>query len=159
MNNYKLEIRWGIIFSVAMLLWLFIERMVGLHSTYIAHHANWTYLFAIIAVVIYVLALRQKRYKELHGQMTWKQGFMSGLGITVVVTLLTPLTQWLAHSFVSPHFFTNMAHHAVNSGMLSEPQALQYFSLQNYMVQSVIGALIMGVATSAVVALFVRSKR
>lgn len=157
MNNYKLEIRWGVIFSVAMLVWLFIERLVGLHSTYIAQHVMWTNLFAIVAIAIYVLALRQKRQRELQDKMTWKQGFMCGLGITIVVAILTPLTQWLAHSFVSPHFFTNMVEFAVSSGNMTEAQALSYFSLQSYMIQAVIGAVVMGVITSAVVALFVRN--
>lgn len=159
MNNYKLEIRWGVIFSAAMLLWLLIERLAGLHSTQIAQHMIWTNLFAVIAIGVYVLALRQKRDKELGGQMTWKQGFMCGVGITVVVALLTPIKQWLAHTVVTPHFFTNMVDYAVRSGNMTEAQALSYFSLQSYMIQSVIGAVVMGVLTAAVVALFVRTKK
>jgi len=159
MNNYKLEIRWGFIFSVAMLLWLLLERLVGLHSTYIAQHIMWTNLFAIVAIAIYVFALRQKKIHELNGRMTWKQGFMCGVGVTVVVAILSPLTQWLAHTFVSPHFFTNMVEYAVSSGNMTEAQAVDYFSLQSYMVQAVIGAVAMGVITSAVVALFVRNAK
>ncbi|WP_417666021.1 DUF4199 domain-containing protein [Pseudidiomarina sp.] len=159
MNNYKLEIRWGFIFSVAMLLWLLVERLVGLHSTYIEYHMVWTNLFAVVAIAVYVFALRQKRDKELNGSMTWKQGFMSGVGITVVVAILSPLTQWLAHTIVSPHFFTNMVEFAVRSGNMTEAQALEYFSLQSYMMQAVIGAVAMGVITSAVVAFFVRNQK
>jgi hypothetical protein len=33
-----------------------------------------------------------------------------------------------------------------------------YFNLKNYMIQSVVGALIMGVVTTAVVAFFLRAK-
>lgn len=159
MNNYKLEIRWGFIFSVAMLLWVLIERVVGLHSTLIAQHAIWTNVFAVVAITIYVLALRQKRAHELNGEMTWKQGFMCGVGITIVVAILSPLTQWLAHTLVSPHFFANMVEFAVSSGNMTETQALNYFSLQSYMIQAVIGAVVMGVITSAVVALFMRNKK
>ena len=159
MNNYKLEIRWGFIFSVAMLLWVLLERLVGLHSTHIEQHMIWTNLFAVVAILIYVLAMREKRAKELNGLMTWKQGFMCGVGITIVVAILSPLTQWLAHSFVSPQFFANMVEYAVSSGNMTEAQALNYFSLQSYMIQAVIGAVVMGVITSAVVALFVRNKK
>ena len=159
MNNYKLEIRWGVIFSVAMLVWLLVERLAGLHSTHIDQHLIWTNLFAIVAIAIYVLAMRQKREHELNGQMTWKQGFICGVGITIVVAILSPLTQWLAHTFVSPHFFTNMVDYAVRSGNMTEAQALSYFSLQSYLVQSLIGAVVMGVITSAVVALFVRTAK
>ncbi|WP_404409286.1 DUF4199 domain-containing protein [Pseudidiomarina marina] len=159
MNNYKLEIRWGFIFSVAMLVWLLLERLVGLHGDYIAQHVVWTNLFAIVAIAIYVLAMRDKREKELNGAMTWKQGFLCGIGITIVVAILSPLTQWLAHTFVSPDFFANMVEYAVSSGNMTETQALNYFSLQSYMIQAVIAAVVMGVITSAVVALFVRTKK
>lgn len=84
---------------------------------------------------------------------------MCGVGMTIVVAILSPLTQWLAHSFVSPHFFTNMVEYAVSSSNMTEAQALSYFNLQSYMIQSVIGAVVMGVITSAVVALFVRTKK
>lgn len=159
MNNYKLEIRWGVIFSLAMLVWVLIERLAGLHSSMIHQHMLWTNVFAVVAIAIYVLALRQKRDRELQGQMTWKQGFMCGVGITIVVAILSPLTQWLAHSFISPHFFSNMADYAVRSGNMTEAQALNYFNLQSYMIQSVIGAVVMGVITAAVVALFLRTRK
>lgn len=158
MNNYKLEIRWGIIFSIAMLLWLLFERLVGLHHERIEEHAIYTNLFAVIAIAIYVLALRQKRDQQLGGTMSYKQGFLSGVGITVVVAILAPLTQWLAHTLVSPEFLMNMVDFVVRTQRMEEQQALNYFSLQGYMLQAVIGAVVMGIITSAVVALFVRSK-
>lgn len=156
MKNYILEIKWGVIFMVAMLLWMLLERLVGLHSTHIDQHPIWTNLFAIIAISIYVLALRQKRDSQLKGVMTWKQGFLSGLGITVVVTILTPLGQYLTHTVITPHFFVNAIDYAVASGNMSQANAVAYFSLGSYLVQAIIGALVMGVITSAVVAWFVR---
>ena len=43
-------------------------------------------------------------------------------------------------------------------GKMSLEEAEKYFSLQNYIIMSVVGALIMGVVTSALVALFVKKK-
>ncbi len=155
MNNYKLEIRWGLIFTFVMWIWVLLERIVGLHGKHIEHHMIWTNLFAVIAIAIYVVALRAKRDKVLNGVMTWKQGFFAGLCISLVVAILAPASQWVVHNFISPNFFTNAIAYAVNHGH-SEADAMAYFSLQNYMVQSVIGAVVMGIITSAVVAYFVR---
>lgn len=155
MKNYALEIKWGVLFMVAMLLWMVLERLAGLHSTHIDQHPIWTNLFAIIAISIYVLALRQKR-SQLNGAMTWQQGFLSGLVITIVVTLLTPLGQYLTHTFITPHFFTNAIDYAVANDKMSRADAVTYFSLDSYLLQAVIGALVMGIITSAVVAWFVR---
>ncbi|RUO20826.1 DUF4199 domain-containing protein [Aliidiomarina iranensis] len=156
--QYKIEIKWGVIFTLAMLAWMLIERLVGLHSTHIAVHPIYTNIFAIIAIIIYVLALQQKRDQDFGGKMNWAQGFITGIYVTIVVAILSPLTQLIIHFVITPHFFTNAATHAVEMGHMSANDAALYFSLTNYLVQSFVGAAIMGIITSAVVALFVRKK-
>lgn len=152
------EIKWAIIFAVAMLGWMLLERSVGLHSVHIAVHPIWTNLFAIIAVATYVLALREKRARYYDGQMTWQQGFFCGLRITVLIALLSPLLQWIIHRIISPHFFTNAATHAVEAGLMSAEEAGQYFDLSSYIIQATLGALFMGLITSAVVAFALRDR-
>lgn len=65
MNAIKLELRWAVIFTLAMWVWMLIERLFGLHSTRIEEHAIYTNVFAIVAITIYVLALRDKRDRVL----------------------------------------------------------------------------------------------
>jgi len=90
--------------------------------------------------------------------MTWNQGFMTGLIITIIVTLLSPLTQWITHTVITPDFFENIRAYSVQEGLMSSEEAADYFSLSGYIVQSMIGALGMGIITSAVVSFFTRSK-
>jgi len=47
----------------------------------------------------------------------------------------------------------------VENGKLTREEAEKYFNLNNYLVSGFIGAIIMGVITSALVALFVRSRK
>lgn len=159
MNRYKTEIKWSIIFVVVMLLWMGFERLVGLHGEHIANHATYTNFFAIFAIGIYVFALMDKKKTAYNGVMTWKQGFMSGLIITIIVTILSPLTQWIIHTVITPDFFENIRAYSVQEGLMSTDEAAEYFSLTGYMVQSMIGALIMGILTSAVVAFFTRTRK
>lgn len=159
LRRYILELSWALIFILAMLLWALFERAIGLHSVHIGVHPIYTNFFAVIAILIYVLALRQKRDRFYAGHMTWLQGFYCGLMITLIIALLTPLTQWLVHSVISPHFFVNAATHAVDTGMMEASDAGAYFNLTSYIVQAFFGALIMGIVTSAVVAFFVRSRK
>lgn len=158
MQKYLTEIRWGIIFTAVMLLWIWAEQLAGLHGRHIAQHATYTNLFAIPAILVYVLALRQKKALDYNGSMSWKQGMQAGLLITLVVALLSPAAQWLTNKVVSPNYFLNMQAYVVTEGMMSAERAAEYFSLNNYMLQSVIGAAIMGVLTSVIVAFFLRSK-
>lgn len=158
MQKYLTEIRWGVIFTAVMLLWMWAEQLAGLHGRHIAEHATYTNLFAIPAILVYVLALRQKKQRDYNGAMSWKQGTVSGLLITLVVVLLSPAAQWLTHNVITPDYFANVQAYAIAQGMMTEAEAAAYFSLNNYMLQSVIGAAIMGVLTSVIVALFLRSK-
>jgi len=158
MQKHLTEIRWGIIFSLVMLLWLWLEQLVGLHGPYIAHHATYTNFFAIPAILIYVLALRQKKRRDYNGVMSWKQGVVAGLLIALVVVLLSPLVQWLFHTIISPDYFSNVQAYAVSQQMMTPQEAADYFNLASYILQSVMGAAVMGTLTSVIVAFFLRSK-
>jgi hypothetical protein len=90
--------------------------------------------------------------------MTWMQGFIAGLIISIVVAILSPLAQYITIEWISPDFFTNAREFAIQSGKMNAEQANNYFNLTNYMMQSVFGGILMGAITSAIVALFVRKK-
>ncbi len=159
MDKIKLEIKWALIFVAMTLLWMWLEKLVGLHSTHIDKHMYLTNLFAIPAILVYVLALKEKKKKDYNGQMNYLQGFTSGMIITVILTLLAPLTQWFTSTVITPEYFPNVIEYSVQTGYYStREEAEAYFTLKNYMVQSAIGTFIMGLITSAVVALFVRSR-
>lgn len=157
--KYKLEIKWALIFIGATLLWMLLEKAVGLHSTHIDKHMYLTNLFAIPAILIYVLAFKEKKTTN-SGVLTYKHAVISGLVITVLVAILSPPTQWVISEIITPEYFPNVIAYSVESGYyktLEEAQA--YFNLENYMLQSAVGALFMGVITSVVVAFFMRTKK
>lgn len=156
MGKYKTEIKWGLIFTLVLILWMVFEWAMGWHGEKIDRHATMTNFFAIVAVVVYVFALLDKRKRDFGGTMTWAEGFMAGFVITIVVAILSPLTQWIIHTFISPDFFENMIDHAVETGETSRSEARGYFNLKSYMIMGSLGALVMGIVTSAVVALFTR---
>jgi len=156
MNKFKTEIKWGVIFVLATLLWNLLERLLGFHSDKIDQHATVTNFFMIPAIVIYVLALRDKRNNDLGGKMTYKQGLITGLIVTLVVTILTPLSQYMAVEVISPDYFSNIIEHSVATGEQTLEEAQAFFNLQSYMVQSIIFAPIAGILTTLIVALFMR---
>ena len=156
MNKFKTEIKWGVIFVLATLLWNLLERLLGFHSDKIDQHQTVTTFFMIPAIVIYVLALRDKRNNDLGGKMTYKQGLITGLIVTLVVTILTPLSQYMAVEVISPDYFSNIIEHSVASGEQTLEEAQAFFNLQSYMVQSIIFAPIAGILTTLIVALFMR---
>ena len=158
MKKYSIEIKWGIIFILTMLVWMFGERFFGLHDERIEQHAFYTNFFAIVAIGVYLLALYDKRKNYYHGIMSWKQGFIAGLILTFVVTILTPLAQYLTSVWISPEYFPNMIEYTVQTGERSREEAEAFFNLNNYILQSTMFALLSGVITSAIAALIMRRK-
>ena len=158
MQNIKIEIKWAVIFILVGLAWMVLERAAGLHDEHIDQHAIYTNLFAIAAIAVYVFALLDKRKNFYNGVMTYKQGLMTGLVITLFVTLLTPLWQWLTVAVITPDYFQNARAYAVETGQMNEEQAEVYFSINSYIIQSVVFTPVMGLLTSAIVALFTRRK-
>jgi hypothetical protein len=158
MKNIKIEIKWAFIFALMSLVWMVLERSVGLHDTHIDKHATYTNLIAIPAVAVYVFALLDKRKNYFHGKMTYMQGFLSGLIITVFVTILSPLTQYITSTFITPDYFQNAIAYGISSGKTTPEAAEDYFNLENYIVQGLIGAPVMGLLTTAIVAIFTRKK-
>lgn len=159
MNKYRIEIKWALIFVAMMLLWMTMERLVGLHDTHIDKHAIFTNFIAIPAIAIYVLALLDKRKNFYDGFMSYKQGFISGVIITLIVTLFTPLIQYITSTVITPDYFTNVIEYTVNEGMMDRGDAEDYFNLSNYMIQATIGAPIMGLLTTVIVSFFTKKEK
>jgi len=156
MGKFKTEIKWGIIFVIMSLAWMLLERLTGLHDENIDKHAIYTNFIAIPAIVIYVFALLDKQKNDYNGVMNYKQGFLSGLLITLVVTLFVPLTQYITLNIITPDFFPNMIEHVTQNDIMTREAAENYFNTKSYMMQGLIGAPVMGIVTTAVVALFTK---
>ena len=158
MGKFSIEIKWGILFAIAILVWAIIEKTVGLYRTSIQNYALYTNLFAFVAIALYVLGIREKKLKYYNGNMSWRQGFVSGVYMTVVITVFSPLCQIIIHKLIAPEFLPNMVAYKVSSGYLKKSAAETYFNLESYIYQSSQFALSMGIVTAAVVAYFVKTK-
>ncbi len=159
MKKIKIEIKWALIFAAMGLLWMLGEKLVGLHDQHIDKHEKYTMLFAIPAIAVYVFALLDKRKNYYKGTMTYMQGFVSGLIISVIVTILSPLTQLITSYIITPEFFPNAINYVVENGRMTQAEAENYFSMKNYILSGILWGIGMGVITSAVVAVFTRKRK
>lgn len=145
---------------ITLLLWMVLEKQIGLHDEYLEWHQYVTLLYIIPAIWIYVLALKDKKRNFYNGEMNFKQGFISGLIISLIVTLFSPLNQWIISEVITPDYFKNVIAYSVETGYHENmEEAEAQFNLETYIVQSTIWALVMGIITSALVALFVKTKK
>lgn len=160
MASIKIEIKWAIIFSLMGLVWMLLEKLSGLHSTYIDYHLYLTNLFAIPAIWVMVLALKEKKKVYYNGNISYKQGLISGIVLSFIIALFSPLTQWITTYIITPDYFPNVIKRSVEIGYFkTTAEAEANFNYLNYAVQGAIAALIMGLVTTAIAMIFIRTKK
>ena len=156
MKKITIELKWAIIFTIVTLCWMLLEKTLGWHDEQIADHAWLTLFFMPFAVLMYVLLMREKRRRVFKNTLSWKQGFIAGLIMTVFVTILSPLSQYITHNYITPKYFENVKNYSVTNDLMTIEVANEYFNFNNYMMQAAIGAFVIGIVTSAFVAIFMK---
>ena len=92
--------------------------------------------------------------------MTYKQGLISGIVLSIFIALLSPLSQWITTYVITPAYFPNVIKRSVEIGYFkSTAEAEANFNYKNYALTGVMGALIMGITTTAIAMIFLRTKK
>lgn len=163
MKNYSIEVKWTLRFILLVLAWSIGEKFVGLHDEYISKYALYTNLFAIPAFLFYFLGLKEKKKVIYNNDMTWTQGFISGVVLSFFIAILMPIAQLVIYKSITPHFFETIINYKTRSPALSRhitlKDAQSYFNLKSYIIQGVFNSLSMGIITGAIVSVFLRSKK
>lgn len=163
---FKIALKYGLLIVVFLFLWLTLEYMVGLHSEYVSFHPLATLLSLVIPLVFLYYGIReaQKSYRGVE-EFTYGKAFQTGLLISLVVAVLSPLGQWIFHTLLAPGFFdsmqANLEAQKLSQGIDAEvarSEADEPTYLSTYLMQSAIGYLVAGIIMSAILAIFVRDK-
>jgi ABC-type maltose transport system permease subunit len=107
-----------------------------------------------------VLALIDKKKNFYESKMSYKQGLITGIILSIIIAALSPLTQWVTTYVISPEYFPNVIKRSVEIGYYKTIEEAQAnFNFANYVKQGLIGALMMGIITTAVAMIFIRTKK
>jgi len=154
--SIRIELRYAVLTSLLVLLWLITEFEIGLQDKYVSVHPYISLLAYLIPVVTYRMALREK-IEEKYGKLSFKQAFISGLLMTVFCSILAVPIQLGFHKLVNPDFFETMIMYSTEHSHYSLEQAAHYFNLQNYIIESVIGTFFVGAIISLILAFRMRT--
>ncbi len=156
MKNLRIEFKWAIIFTIATLAWMLLEKTLGWHDEQIANHDWLTFLFLPFIVLMYVLALREKRRRYYNKKITWKQAFLAGLMVSIFAAALSPLAQYITHNYITPEFFVKVKDYSVTNKLMTVNAVNDYYNITNYIMQAALSSLIGGTIISAVLAFFMK---
>lgn len=159
MKKIYIELKWAVIFSITLLCWILFEKTMEWDTEGFEDFWWLTLLFAPFAILMYLLALREKRRRVFGGEMTWLQGFTSGLIISVFVALLSPLTEYVAYNFFTPGNFNTVSESSVTNNLMSRTKINDLLNINNYRWKSAFGLFGFGVLNSVIAAFFVKRKR
>ncbi|HON70779.1 DUF4199 domain-containing protein [Tenuifilum sp.] len=91
--------------------------------------------------------------------MSYLNGLITGIVLSLFIAILSPLTQWIISYVISPEYFPNVIKRSVELGYYkSVAEAEAFFNYKNFAIQSAIGALVMGILTTAIAMIFIRTK-
>ncbi len=153
----KTEFKWALLFSLATIVWLTMEFLLGFHTRYIAYHPYFTNLFLIPSVFLIRAGMKEKK-RRLGNSITYQEAMKSGLLMTFFIALLSPIDQLIFHNLINPGFFKAMIEYAVTNHKATRAQAENYFNFKSYVIDSCVGSLFLGFVIVAVNALVLRSK-
>ncbi|MBS3737729.1 MAG: DUF4199 domain-containing protein [Psychroflexus sp.] len=155
MEKFKIEFKWASIFTGINLIWIYIEKYLGLHSEYIDYHSIVSLVMLLPLSLCIFMSLSQKRQDYYKGEMTWQKAFLSGSLLSLLVAGLSPGPVYVMAEYVSPEFF-EIAQNASAERGVSQKLTKQLFNLNTYISQAIMFYLAFGVMISAIVGLFVK---
>jgi hypothetical protein len=109
-------------------------------------------------LLIFVLALREKKKEFYSNTMSWTQGFISGMYLSFFCMVLSPFVQYVIYTHISPNFFNTIINHIVLRGEKTREEAQAVYNMKEFVIDAVRFTLSMGILTAAIVSLFLSTK-
>lgn len=159
MEKFKIEFKWAIFLSICSLIWMYFEKNMGWHNEKVKFQPIYTMLFGCITIAVYVLALLNKKKDYFKNQMDWKQGFVSGAILSLIIAAFTPIVQFISFEYISPDFFDNIINYKLKHTKMTLEDAKRYFTLSNYIYTNTFSSLSSGIVISALISFILKSKK
>ena len=157
LQAFKIEIKWAILYSFVSILWMYFEKSMGWHDEKIMLQPLYNLWFLPVSILVIGLGLFDKKRNHYKNDMDWKQGFVSGIILSVLITVLHPFVLYITHTYISPAFFDNAIAASVSDKFTSE-QAKAQFNLNTAISSSVFEKLSFGVVIAAIISYFIKTK-
>jgi len=161
------EIKWGLVIGFANMAWLYLSYFLGMHTSGLGLVQAMTGISLGITFAGFLFGLRAVSRSE--GGITFLDGIRSGSIIAAVMAAVAVVTQLGYFTVIHPGWTDYMVEETRRhyEGRNFSPEELDEavaqakvaFGLKSYLLQSVLGALITGMIFTAIIMLFIRTRR
>lgn len=156
-KTFKIEIKWAIIYSIIYIIWSLFERQMGWHTDKVLFHPVYNLLFLPLSIFILILALVDKKRNFYKNDISWKQAFISGIVVTVLITSIYPVVLYIVHNYISPEYFEKAIEATVPKKFTIE-EAKAYYNINKFISNSVFDKLSFGIVITACISYFIKTK-
>lgn len=154
---YLIEFKWAAIYILLCIGWASLQQYMGMH-THLIQLQPFAYLIGLPFFSMYLLTMLDERKNVYDGFLTYKEGYMAGLRLTIFILLLTPLQHYIQHTHVTPEFLHRMETHSVQTGKMTASEAARHYSQGYYLIISMGVRALAGVGLTFLLALVCKSK-
>ncbi|SEH65703.1 Protein of unknown function [Paenimyroides aquimaris] len=157
MNKIGIELKWAGIITAFTCLWAALKQALGYHKDF--SNILIPAIYYVILTFLWAIAFVDKK-KSLGKGAVWefKSAFKFGLILTGLLTILSPIAQYIIYENISPDYFNNMIEYQMAKGRQTR-ESLELIHNINFAIrQGVMNSLSLGVIYAALYAWVFKTK-
>ena len=106
MKNLKTEIKYAFLSAIALVIWVMAEHLLGFNTTKMELGEHTRPIIAIVTLIFLFFGIREKKNKELHEQLTFKQGLKTAFFISLFYAVLQGIWFAIYGGIINPDYGT-----------------------------------------------------
>ncbi len=160
----KSTVKWAMFLAIAMIIWLVLEWMAGIHSFLVAYYPISTWIYYLIVALGIAFHTREVNRDVLQKKGAFIHLLAYNLLLLSVLIPVQSLIIWLYASVINPGLLSNLAEYntlyhpeMAPEDMLPEQFYSQYFAPGNFVLMFAMPMALLGIFLSFLAAAFTRT--
>ena len=160
----KTELKYGLIAGIGVSVYVLLEYFLGFHTTYPEIGQYSGYFSAIIPIFAILYAIKEKRNRYFNGYITFGQGFITGLIVTVISAFIITGFFVIYNDFINPEglkYISSWRAEQMRLENIPEEEIVASIEEYNAMYNPLVifsGTFVMGLLITAILAFLLRRK-
>ncbi len=145
------ELRYAVLTSLATLLWLIVEFVIGFQDKYIGVYPYVTICSLAVPLLCYRQAFQEKR-ENLGTKFTLRKALLAGFLLAVFTSIFSIPVEIFFLQLINPDFMADMIRYAAIHSKQTEEAVAVYINLQSMVMETVIFTFITGIIIASILA-------
>ena len=158
MNKIGIELKWAAFITAFTCLWAALEHTLGYHKDF-SNILITAFIYYVILTFLWAIAFVDKK-KSLGKGTVWefKNAFKFGLILTGLLTILSPIAQYIIYGNISPDYFNNIIEYRLAKGRETRESLEAIYNMQVAIRTGVMDTLSYSIVFSALYAWVFKTK-